>query len=308
MIDINATNFYSDFDLTKATVGVVGYGYVGKAVEHFFAKQENHCRVLIYDKAKPELGTLDQVVKESEVVFVCVPTPMKKSGECFTGIVGEVISDIRRASEKVERPTDQFVIVIKSTVKPGFTAALQKKNPDLRIVFSPEFLTEKNSIGDFQSTNRILFGGDQEDAGVVSKFFSMVQPKRVESDRLLLLQCDPTVAEMVKLFTNGILMTKVLFANEVYQVCKAMGVDYKEVQVLSTLDHRIGKSHTSVPGHDGQLGAGGHCFPKDINNLRFVAKELGIPEKMFTAVIDRNLELREDKDWERMKDRAVIDA
>jgi UDPglucose 6-dehydrogenase len=102
-------------------------------------------------------------------------------------------------------------------------------------------------------------------------------------------------------------MTKVLFCNEMYQLCQKMGIDYEEVRTLATLDFRIGVSHTYVPGHDGSLGAGGHCFPKDINNLRNVCRQQGVPEKLFTAVIDRNNEIREDHDWEKMKDRAVID-
>lgn len=102
-------------------------------------------------------------------------------------------------------------------------------------------------------------------------------------------------------------MTKVLFCNEIYQLCEKMGLSYNEVRALACLDGRIGASHTLVPGPDGQPGAGGHCFPKDINNLRSVAKELGTGEKLFTAVIERNNELRSEKDWEAMKDRAVTD-
>ncbi len=116
----------------------------------------------------------------------------------------------------------------------------------------------------------------------------------------------PAVAEMAKLFTNGILTTKVMFCNEVYQLCQKFDIAYDEVRVAALLDRRIGDSHTMVPGHDGQLGYGGHCFPKDINNLKACCRELGVDEKIFTAVIDRNEQVREDKDWLRMEGRAVI--
>lgn len=306
MIDINSTDFLDKFDIKNATVGVIGYGYVGQAVVNFF--KQGCPNVLIYDKAKPEFGNLTNVVKNAEVIFVAVPTPMRQDGSCFTGIVEEVIQSIRAEARSLNRSEDSFVIVVKSTVKPGFTEEMHDKYFGMRILFSPEFLTEKNSLADFMNTNRVILGGDEEDAQVVFKYFQGVIPERIEQDQTLLLQCHPTVAEMAKLFTNGILMTKILFANEIYLMCQKLGIEYDEVRVLSVLDPRIGASHTSVPGHDGQLGAGGHCFPKDINNLRAVAKELGIEEKIFSAVIDRNNQIREDKDWLKMQGRAVIDV
>lgn len=304
MLDIKATDFNQTFDISKGTVGVVGHGYVGQAVEHLFKKG---CKVLVYDKAKPELGTLTDILKQAEVIFVCVPTPMRSDGSCFTGIVEEVLQNIKQTAKDVGRNLDSFVVVIKSTVWPGFTEKMQAENLNMRLLFSPEFLTEKNSIQDFEKVNRIILGGDEEDANVVFCFFKGVIPERVENDRCLLLQCDSTVAEMVKLYTNGILMTKILFSNEMFLMCQKLGIPYEEVRVLACLDNRIGASHTSVPGHDGQLGAGGHCFPKDINNLRFTAWKMQIPERIFTAVIERNNEVRDDKDWLKMQGRAVID-
>lgn len=306
MIDIRSADFIKNFDIKQGTVGLVGHGYVGKAVDAFF--REHVGKLLVFDRAKPEMDTLKDVVGQSEVIFVCVPTPMKKDGSCFTGIVESVFGDIERTAKELGRSQDSFVVVHKSTVKPGFTEEMQLKFPNMRIVYSPEFLTEKNSIEDFKNTNRIVLGGDEEDTLVLFKYFEGAIPMRIATDKTVILQCGPTSAEMVKLYTNGILMTKVLFSNEMYQICQKLGVDYEEVRVLANLDHRIGAGHTKVPGHDGQLGAGGHCFPKDINNLRAFCRELGIPERLFTAVIERNNELREDKDWERMEGRAVIDA
>lgn len=303
-IDINATDFIEKFKIENGTVGIVGHGYVGQAVEYFFKEK---CSVLVNDKAKPESTSLSDVVKNSDIIFVCVPTPMRKDGSCYTGIVQEVIANIKREALDASRNLDSFVVVIKSTVRAGFTEEMHDTFFGMRIVFSPEFLTEKNSIKDFEKTNRIIVGGDEEDARVVLKFFEAVNPARVENENILLLQCHPTVAEMVKLYTNGILMTKIMFSNEIYMMCQKLGIDYEEVRLLSVLDSRIGASHTTVPGHDGQLGAGGHCFPKDINNLRAMAAELGVEELMFSAAIVRNDILREDKDWLEMKGRAVID-
>jgi UDPglucose 6-dehydrogenase len=306
MIDINASDFVSTFDIKNGTVGFVGHGYVGAAVENFF---KGHCDTVVYDKysSVPEFNSLDEVVKRSEVIFVAVPTPMRKDGSCYTGIVEEVISDIKNAAKKVNRNTDSFVVVVKSTVTPGFTEEMHNKFFGMRILFSPEFLTEANSFEDFKKQNRIILGGEEEDALVVFKYFQGVSPQRVEDGRLLLLQCDPTVAEMVKLYANGILATKVMFSNEIYLICEKLGINYEEVRALACLDKRIGAGHTLVPGPDKNLGFGGHCFPKDLNNLRAFCREIGISEKVISAVIDRNNEVREDKDWERMKERAVTD-
>lgn len=306
MIDINVppNDFINTFNIKNGTVGVIGFGYVGQAVENYFKKAT---RVLVYDNAK-EMNTLDDVVSQAEVIFVAVPTPMLPTGACYTGIVESVIGDIKNAAKRLSRNLNSFVIVLKSTVNPGFTEEMQEKHFDMRIVFSPEFLTEKNSLKDFENQNRVVLGGDEEDCLIVFKFFQGVDPARIENDRCLMVQCYPTVAEMAKLFTNGILMTKILFSNEIYMMCQKLGIEYEEVRMLACLDHRIGSSHTTVPGPDGQQGAGGHCFPKDIRNLQYVARELGIAEKIFTAVIDRNNEVREDKDWEKMKGRAVIDG
>lgn len=310
MIDINANDFIQSFNLKRGTVGLVGHGFVGRAIDAFFRdeKGEPKCgKILINDRAKPELQTLKEVVAESEVIFVAVPTPMRKDGSCYTGFVEEVLGHIAVTAKELQRNLDSFVVVIKSTVWPGFVEEMQNRFLPMRICFSPEFLTEKNSVDDFKKTNRIIVGGDQEDALVVCKYFLEADPQRVYDGRRTILATDSTTAEMVKLYANGMLTAKVIFSNEVYLICEKLGVRYDEVRLLACLDARIGAGHTMVPGPDGSLGYGGHCFPKDIQNLRAVARELGTNERLFTAMIDRNAEIREDKDWEQMKDRAVTD-
>lgn len=310
MIDINATDFIQRFDLKKATVGLVGHGFVGKAVDAFFREEDGSpkvSKILINDRAKPELNTLTDVVRESEVIFVAVPTPMRKDGSCYTGFVEEVIGAINQTAKDIQRNLDTFVIVVKSTVYPGFLEDMQAKFLPLRITFSPEFLTEANSVQDFKKTNRIIVGGDSDDALVVCKYFYEADRQPVDTGRRVIIATDGNTAEMVKLYANGMLTAKVIFSNEVYLICQKLGINYEEVRQIACLDGRIGAGHTLVPGPDGQLGYGGHCFPKDIQNLRAVARELGTGERLFTAMIDRNEEVREKKDWLEMKNRAVIE-
>lgn len=312
-IDINSVQFLESFDIKDGTVGQIGHGYIGQAVEQLF---KPFCRVLVYDKFKtsPEYVSLDELTSQANVIFIAVPTPMKPSGECHTGFLEEVLQEIQNSAVRVSRELDDFIVVIKSTVPPGFTQKMNDRFA-LRVVFSPEFLTEKNSVMDFKRTNRVILGGDIDDARVVYKFFEGVWHDRLPTtwtdhpDGVVwIVSCGSTSAEMVKLSTNAHLMSKVLLSNELYLICQKLGVDYDEVKKLTQLDRRIGTSHMDVPRPDGsgKLGSSGSCFPKDINNLRWVSDLLGTDEKLFTAIHERNIELVPDKDWEQLKGRAVI--
>jgi len=301
MLSINDKEFVAKFDINEAVVGIIGFGYVGQALEAFF---QSECRTRVYDKYRHDLSlaidTLNEVVEEAGIIFVCVPTPMNKDGSCHTGIIESVLDDIETASFDVGRDPQEFVVIVKSTVPVGFTDKMNEVRP-LRVVFSPEFLTEKNSIDDLENTNRIIVGGDLEDARVVYKYFERKMESRGD-----VVSCEASEAELVKLFANGLMMTKVLFANEMYQICQKLGANYNIVKTLACYDPRFTSSHLGVPGHDGDIGCGGHCFIKDVNSLKYLANLLGVDEHMFTAALERNDELRTDRDWERMEGRAVV--
>ena len=112
---------------------------------------------------------------------------------------------------------------------------------------------------------------------------------------------------MVKYFTNTFLATKVSFANEMYQICGRLGIDYDTVVEYSTYDERLGKSHWAVPGPDGHYGFGGSCFPKDINALIHLGLELDMTPEVLMAAWETNLEVRPEEDWKELKGRAVVD-
>ena len=159
MIDIRSTSFLkcSKSEIPKlikehGSVGVIGHGFVGKAVSEFF---KDYCSVLVYDKAG-SANTLRQIIEKCEVMFLCLPTPMREDGKCHTEIVESVLTEVKTLAIAIGRPLDSFVVVIKSTVPPGFTEEMQLQHLPMRIVFSPEFLTEKNAIEDFKNCNRII--------------------------------------------------------------------------------------------------------------------------------------------------------
>ena len=133
-------------------IGVVGQGYVGTAVSTVFDKYYN---VETYDiNGKCSCDSISDLVNKSDIIFVCVPTPMKKDGSCDTSIVESVIEDINVWCQYVS----DKIVAIKSTVPPGTTNRLNKKFSNGTVIFNPEFLTEANFIEDFKNQNRIIIG------------------------------------------------------------------------------------------------------------------------------------------------------
>ena len=113
-------------------------------------------------------------------------------------------------------------------------------------------------------------------------------------------------AEMAKYLTNAFLATKVTFANEMFQICEALNIDYVKVIEAAKLDKRLGDSHWKVPGPDGDFGFGGHCFPKDLNAIKFEANQAGTDTTLINAVLEKNNKIRKNKDWEKQIGRSVI--
>jgi len=284
-------------------IGIVGQGYVGKAVKSVF---EKHYDVLTYDikYTLSNTETLEDLVRETNVIFICVPTPMNKDGSCNMDIVEDVISDIND-SINIDILNHYFdcerTIVIKSTIPPGTTERLDSKNDNINIVFNPEFLTEANYLEDFKNQNRIILGGKRPGTTIVKRIYSKVLPDTT------IIKTGSTHAEMVKYMTNTFLAVKVSFANEMKEICDKLNIDYDKVVEYATYDERLGKSHWAVPGPDGKLGFGGSCFPKDIHALVHLCGELNIPENILSSAIDVNFRVRPERDWEKLKGRAVVE-
>ena len=276
-------------------IGVIGQGFVGNAV---FQKFKNYYKVLTYD-LQSELcnSTYEKIHQKCDIVFVCLPTPMESDGSCHTGIVEKTLHTI---NEDCKMDLLDKTVIIKSTIPPGTTAKWNKLFSKLNIVFNPEFLTEANAVKDYENQNRIILGGPRNATTKLKPIFSKVFPKAS------IIKTDSTYAEMVKYVTNSFLATKVSFANEMYQICNKLNIDYDKVIEYAQYDERLGKSHWAVPGPDGDLGYGGHCFPKDVKALITLAGELDIFPEVLMATDAKNDTVRKNKDWEKMQGRAVI--
>ena len=276
-------------------IGILGQGYVGSAIKIGFEKK--YKKLNTFDKYKESSSTvssLEELTKSSNIIFICLPTPMKENGECDIGIVEKEIIKIDQYS------TEPKIIVIKSTVPPGTTKKIDTKSKNINIVFNPEFLTEQNFIEDFKKQNRIVLGGNKKSVHAIEKVYKIIFPTTN------IIKTDSTTAEMIKYLTNTFLATKVSFANEIKMICDKIDVDYDEVVEYSLYDKRLGNSHWAVPGPDGKLGFGGSCFPKDINALIYFAKEKGLDLDLLQSVWETNLKVRPEKDREDLKGRAVV--
>lgn len=277
--------------MIKINIGIIGLGYVGRACESVFS---NFFNTLTFDiNGSGTENSLNELVQKVDILFICVPTPMNDDGSCNLNIVEKVLSDINNYKHNV--------CVIKSTIPPGSSSLYEKKFKNLKIYFNPEFLTEANFIEDFKNQNQIIVGSSDTNFDLIDKIYELSLPKAQ------IIKCSFEEAEMVKYFINAFLAVKVSYANELFNLCDKMNIDYDKVSRIAQYDHRLGNSHFTVPGPDGKFGFGGSCFPKDINSLIDIFSKKDVKSYILKAAWNRNInEDRMDRDWEKLIGRAVV--
>ena len=262
-----------------AKIGIIGYGFVGEAVDHGF-KIKNEIK--IYDKYK-ESDTFEETINNSEIIFICLPTPYKEN-KIDLSIMDETIRNIN----EIAAGTDK-IIVIKSTAIPGTTEEYSKKYPDLNFCFNPEFLREKHHLLDFVNADRTVIGADKEE---VKERMNKLYKENFPTTPIF--TSNPAAAELSKYMANSFLATKVIFANEIYDLCKKLNIDYEDVKKMVTSDKRIGNSHLDITE---ERGYGGKCFPKDIIAFLALFKELQVDDSLLRTVHEKNNKIRKVKDW-----------
>lgn len=234
---------------------------------------------------------------DAGLVFVAVPTPMnEETGECYTGIVESVIKEVRSVNQ-------ESWICVKSTVPPGTT---QKLNDIYkRVCFNPEFLTEKHAWSDFINLEYQIIGYPELMPGIWDSLECPLEDLFHDCYEQGILACSATLdmsstqAEMVKYTRNSYLATRLSFFNEIKQICDQLDVDYRQMKYFAGLDKRVGNHYNEVRETD--PGWGLSCLPKDLNALKFLAKSKGVNPLMLEAAWQKNLEVRKDKDWEKME-------
>lgn len=248
----------------KYTIGIIGGGFVGKAVAAFFGD------VKIYDKFKP-VDPWEEVIKR-DLIFVCVPTPYQN------GFDRSALDDVfTKISESGEKP----MVVIKSTCIPGTTDYFQKQYPDLKILFNPEFLTQNTALEDFKNPDKQLVGYTAQSRAVAQSVLDILPGAPYKTTM------PAASAELVKYAINSYYATKVVFGNMLYDLAEALGVDYNEVKEAFVADKRITDSHFEVL-HGGYRGFGGKCLPKDLLALLELGKKSGVDVGLLEKVDEMN--------------------
>jgi len=261
-------------------LGIVGLGFVGSAINQGFTK---NVKKYIVDPKYFSANTIKNLVTfKPDTTFVAVPTPQLETGECNTKILEEVMQELNQLKD--------HLVIVKSTVPSYKIEAIQEQCINLKIVYNPEFLTEKNHVEDFRNPPMHIFGGLDTNTDKVEKLYtehSICKPCPV-------YKTDIVTASMAKYCINSFLATKVTFMNEMYDVLNAAkGCDWNTFVKIISNDTRIGKTHMKVPGNDGQRGYAGSCFPKDTNALAWFAREiLNKPFTQLETSIKINDELR----------------
>lgn len=266
--------------MKKPRIGFIGQGFIGKSYADDF--EARGYEVVRYSPRQfPENR---ERIKTCNIVFIAVPTPSTPKGFDYS-IVKSVLKLVGKGN----------IAVIKSTVLPGTTRTLQKKFPAIVVMHSPEFLVLKTAAYDAKHPHRNIVGYVRSKDVIKAKQVLKTLPRAPYS-----LICKAEDAELVKYGGNFFLYVKVLYANLLYEVARAVGADYELVRQAVAADPRIGPSHMQVlhdSGHKGAKrgrGAGGVCFIKDVAALKEmyskqVKDKYGLA--LLEALIEKNLDL-----------------
>ncbi|HEX8745683.1 MAG TPA: UDP-glucose/GDP-mannose dehydrogenase family protein [Pyrinomonadaceae bacterium] len=226
-----------------------------------------------------------EAVRNTELSLICVGTPSHQNGSLDLTYVKRVCQEIGAALEKKR---ERHTVVIRSTMLPGTIEGVviptlevysgKKVGRDLGVSINPEFLREGTSLKDFYAPPFTLIGADEEDvAQSVRRLYSKIEaPLYVTRIR---------AAEMVKYACNCFHALKVSFANEIGNVCKALGIDSHEVMEVFCQDKKLNLSpYYLKPG----FAFGGSCLPKDLRAITYKAKEVDVEVPVLSSILQSN--------------------
>lgn len=279
----------------RPVVGIVGYGVVGRAVEAGF---RDKCEIILHDPKLALPFSLKQLVEESDLIFVSVPTPFNsKTGEYSSDILYSVIDEINDYSPERCKPT----VIIKSAVPPSCVADFENKFKNIYIVISPEYLTESSSIRDFVNQKVMILGGNVIICHKIIDFYT--------ENSICNKACNYGIttapqSALIKYMENSFLAMKNIFNNQFKilhdKVFDAPNDDsFNDLMDIFYMDERMGVNPFKyrIPGPDGDIGYGGKCLPKDVKTIISEAKKAGAHLTLMEEVDRINEEIRTDKNW-----------
>tara|TARA_Y200000002_G_C22639279_1_gene646189 strand:+ start:716 stop:1564 length:849 start_codon:yes stop_codon:yes gene_type:complete len=273
-------------------IGIVGYGFVGKAVDYGFKRDIE--KIIIDPKLDTSISNLKY--HNPEFIFICVPTPMNSDGNQDSSIIEQVLAEINKEFS-------ESVVIVKSTVLPSIIEKLSKSHK--HFVYNPEFLREKTANEDFVNADSLILGGEPDDLKRVAELYNNHSDCKIVE----IHETDVISASLVKYSINTFLASKVIFFNQLHDIYKALTPDIKWDEFITMInsDKRIGESHMDVPGHDGRLGFGGACFPKDTAALLSLSKDIDKEFSLLKEVIriNNNIRMQYNELDEREKEQGV---
>lgn len=255
-------------------IGIIGVGIVGGALKRYF--EGKNISPYTYDKGK-NLGSIEEV-NQADIIFVCVPTPFDK----------EKGFDLSFVEEACDNILGEKIVIIKSTVLPGSTEKLQKRYSNHKFLFNPEFLTEATAQENMDHPDRQIMGYTEQSRNLAEIILDILPQA---SFRKIMPSAE---AEMVKYFGNTWFSIKVTFANQIYDLCQKLKIDYEKVKEAAMADKMIGKSHLEI-FHKNYRGYGGKCLTKDIRALIQFADGQGVDLELHKTAEKINNKLMEDQ-------------
>lgn len=267
-------------------IGIIGIGFVGKAIYNSLSQQKTINNIYRYDKYD-QYDPIENIL-DCDIVFLSLPT-VYDIEKCSYDL-----DPIHENMSYLNSKLFKGIIVNKSTVLPGTTEQLSSQYPNLNIVHNPEFLTARTASYDFHNQTHIVLGVTTNcNIDLFQALCTFYNTNYPNADISI---CTSTESECMKIFCNSFYSVKIQFFNELYLLSNKIGVSYDNIRDMMVKNGWINKMHTNVPGPDGLLSYGGLCFPKDTSALLSFMESNNTMSKVLEATINERNIMRNDND------------